>query len=295
MISTTTNLQTNSPIHCTSGQGSAEGEGKTGGDLSRARSPRQDEVAFGRHCPRRARWRKTWRLPVDLPCQNDKGRSSSSRRLRGIRKDSCIPGGRVRAQFCFPDAVSFSLSRVAAPCCDFALKTRVWFAPTMGPQEKGRRDRSSLQSKDNRVLICSPPPPSPCLTSPRSNLARCEGLCAATKGCQWYSYCPDHLDPALPTWATFWECTGVAYSGTEEPLSLFGIKKNKCVLYSECYRSGKIFSFPFPPDALAFPFPSTLSHFSSFSPAALPFSFPPPAALASHSLPHADGHARVGA
>ena len=88
---------------------------------------------------------------------------------------------------------------------------------------------------------------------PHSNLARCEGLCATTKGCQWYSYCPDHLDPALPTWANFWECSGVAYSGKEEPLSVFGTKKNKCVLYSECYRSGKFRNLSFSPTYRTFP------------------------------------------
>lgn len=71
-------------------------------------------------------------------------------------------------------------------------------------------------------------------------MAKCEGLCSVTEGCRWYSYCPDHLDPALPTWAPYTECSNAAYSGAsgEEPLSQFGVKRNKCVLYNECYRSG---------------------------------------------------------
>ena len=73
------------------------------------------------------------------------------------------------------------------------------------------------------------------------SVAECELACGYTPGCRWFSYCASHLDVALPV-AHAYDMHYCRFEslldGTVEPMSAFGYKKDKCVLFSQCRRTG---------------------------------------------------------
>jgi hypothetical protein len=43
------------------------------------------------------------------------------------------------------------------------------------------------------------------------NLVECEALCAITRRCSWFAYCPDHREPGIPVTHVPTDCNLVSY------------------------------------------------------------------------------------
>lgn len=71
-----------------------------------------------------------------------------------------------------------------------------------------------------------------------SSVTACELMCGHTPGCRWYAYCASHLDISLPVEHALMMqyCNDVRDILGLEPMSAFGQKRDKCVLYSKCLR-----------------------------------------------------------
>lgn len=75
------------------------------------------------------------------------------------------------------------------------------------------------------------------------SVTHCELRCGRTPGCSWFAYCASQMDVSLDISHT----TSVLEEhcndnrdiyGKDGPMSMFGSKRDKCVLYSKCLRVG---------------------------------------------------------